>query len=158
VATVVLKLMHIVQPDLAYYGQKDAQQLRIIRKMVQDLNVSVCIRGCPIVRERDGLALSSRNQYLDADQRRHATVLFRALESARARIAGGERDAAAIRRDMVSQIEATPGAVLDYAELVDADTLRPVAQLRGEILIALAVKFGATRLIDNLLLHLDNGP
>jgi pantoate--beta-alanine ligase len=151
VATVVLKLFNIVQPDVAYFGQKDAQQARIIQQMAADLHVPVRLRVCPIVREADGLALSSRNQYLDPEQRRNAPALYRALEEARARIKDGEPDASAIRRFLVARITATPGAQLDYAEIVDADTLRPLDRLRGQILLALAVKFGSTRLIDNML-------
>jgi pantoate--beta-alanine ligase len=153
VATVVLKLFHIVGPDVAYFGQKDAQQCRIIQQMVRDLDVPVRIRVCPIVREADGLALSSRNRYLDPGRRRQATVLYRALEDARRRIEGGTRDAATIREGLVATIRSAPDAVLDYAAVVDAETLRPLEQLRGEVLIALAVKFGATRLIDNTQLH-----
>jgi pantoate--beta-alanine ligase len=151
VATVVLKLFNLVQPDRAYFGQKDVQQVRVIQQMVRDLNVPVEIVVRPTVREPDGLALSSRNQYLDADQRRHAVVLNRALEEAEARIRAGERDAAVIERTMADRIRATPGAVLDYAAALDADTLKPVTPLRGAILLALAVRFGATRLIDNRL-------
>jgi pantoate--beta-alanine ligase len=152
VATVVLKLFNLVQPDVAYFGQKDAQQARIIQQMVRDLNFPLRIHVCPIVREPDGLALSSRNQYLDAGQRRRATVLYQALQEARALIGGGERDAIKVRQAMVDRIAATPGAVLDYAEMVDAFTLKPLNPLQGEILMAVAVKFGATRLIDNILL------
>jgi pantoate--beta-alanine ligase len=158
VATVVLKLLHIVGPDVAYFGQKDAQQLRIIRQMVRDLDVPVRVRACPIVREADGLAVSSRNRHLDPDQRRHAPVLFRTLEAVRRRIQAGERDAARLRREMVDCMRESPGAVLDYAEIVDADTLQPVERLRGEILVALAVKFGPTRLIDNLQLPVSGEP
>ncbi|HEV3259647.1 MAG TPA: pantoate--beta-alanine ligase [Gemmataceae bacterium] len=150
VATVVLKLFNIVEPDVAYFGQKDAQQAAIIRQMVSDLNVPVRLRVCPIVREPDGLAVSSRNQYLDADQRRAAPVLFRALEEARLLIASGVRDAATVRQAMAAPIKATPGAVVDYAEVVDAGTLGPVQRLGGDILLAVAAKFGATRLIDNV--------
>jgi pantoate--beta-alanine ligase len=153
VATVVLKLFNLVQPDVAYFGQKDAQQVRIIRQMVRDLDVPVAVRTCPIVREPDGLALSSRNRYLSAEQRRHATVLYRALEEARARIEAGERDAPAVQRGVAERLAAAPGAVVDYAEVVDYDTLQPLEQLRGQVLVAVAVKFGATRLIDNLLLE-----
>jgi pantoate--beta-alanine ligase len=153
VATVVLKLLHIVQPDFAYFGQKDAQQLRIIQQMVHDLNVPVRVRACPIIREPDGLALSSRNSYLDPDQRQRATVLHRSLEAARGLIQNGERNGEHVRRTVASMIESTPGAELDYAEVVDAVTLRPLARLQGDVLIAVAVKFGATRLIDNLTLH-----
>jgi pantoate--beta-alanine ligase len=153
VATVVLKLFHIVQPDIAYFGQKDAQQARIIQQMVRDLDLPVHLRICPIVREPDGLALSSRNQYLDPDQRRHATVLYQALEEARRLIDTGERDATRLRQAMLSRIGTAPDAVLDYAEVVDADSLEPVRQIHGDILIALAAKFGATRLIDNMLVQ-----
>ena len=149
VATVVLKLFNLVQPDRAYFGQKDAQQVRIIQQMVRDLNVPVEVVVWPTVREPDGLALSSRNQYLDADQRREAVALNEALAEAEAMIRAGERDPAVIERTMAERIAAAPGAVLDYAAAVDADTLKPVAPLRGTILLALAVRFGATRLIDN---------
>jgi pantoate--beta-alanine ligase len=150
VATVVLKLFNQVQPDRAYFGQKDAQQVRIIQQLARDLDVPVEVVVCPIVREADGLAHSSRNRYLDASQRRHATVLYRALEGARARIEAGERDGEVIRMLLAERVTATPGAVLDYAAVVDADTLAPVARLSGATLLALAVKFGSTRLIDNL--------
>jgi pantoate--beta-alanine ligase len=154
VATVVLKLFNMVQPDVAYFGQKDAQQARIVRQMVRDLDVPVRLRVCPIVREPDGLALSSRNRYLDADQRRHAVVLHRALETGRGLIAAGERDPAVVQQAMTRLIVGTPGAALDYAAVVDYETLRPLERLRGEVLLALAVKFGTTRLIDNLLIQL----
>ena len=149
VATVVLKLFNLVQPDRAYFGQKDAQQVRVIQQMVRDLNVPVEVVVRPTVREPDGLALSSRNQYLDADQRREAAALNRALEEAEAAIWAGERDPAVIERTMARRIAATPGAAPEYAVAVDAETLKPAAPLRGTVLLALAVKFGATRLIDN---------
>jgi pantoate--beta-alanine ligase len=149
VATVVLKLFNLVQPDRAWFGQKDAQQVRILQQMVRDLDVPVELRIGATVRGADGLALSSRNQYLDADQRRQATVLHRSLEEAKARIAAGERDAEVIRRLMTERIAATPGAVLDYAVVVDVDTLAPLERLDRPTLLALAVKFGGTRLIDN---------
>ena len=150
VATVVLKLFNIIQPEVAYFGQKDAQQVRIIRRMVDDLNVPVRVRVCPTVREPDGLAISSRNQYLDEAQRTHARALFQGLEEVRERVLKGERDAQALREVLASRIAATPGAELEYAAVVDADTLKPVRKLKGEVLVALAVKFGTTRLIDNL--------
>ncbi len=150
VATVVLKLFNIIQPEIAYFGQKDAQQVRIIRRMVDDLNVPVRVRVCPTVREPDGLAISSRNQYLDEAQRTHARALFQGLEEVRERVLKGERDAQALREVLASRIAATPAAELDYAAVVDADTLKPVRKLKGEVLVALAVKFGTTRLIDNL--------
>ncbi len=154
VATVVLKLFHIVQPDIAYFGQKDAQQARLLEQMVRDLDVPVQLRICPIVREPDGLALSSRNQYLDANQRRQATALFRTLEAARTLIEHGERDAAGVQRLLVERLSNTPGARLDYAAVVDAGSLQPVTHLQGRVLLAVAVKFGETRLIDNMLLQL----
>jgi pantoate--beta-alanine ligase len=153
VATVVLKLFNLVQPDRAYFGQKDAQQVRVIQRMAADLNLPLTVVVVPTVREPDGLALSSRNQYLAPDQRRHATALWRALTEARTRIDAGERDAEVIRRLLADRIAATPGAALDYAAVVDADSLEAVARLRGPTLLALAVKFGATRLIDNMLLN-----
>jgi pantoate--beta-alanine ligase len=155
VATVVLKLFNLVQPDRAYFGQKDAQQVRIIQQVVRDLDAPVEIVVCPTVREPDGLALSSRNRYLDADQRRNAVVLNRALVEAEAAIRAGERDAAAVQRMMADRIAATPGAVLDYAAVVDADSLAPLQRVAGDVLLALAVRFGDTRLIDNRPLHLE---
>ena len=152
VCTVVLKLFNIVRPDIAYFGQKDAQQVLILRKMVQDLNVEVAVRVCPIIREPDGLALSSRNRYLDVEQRRRAVVLSQAIKEASERIVAGERDGGTVRRLLAERIEATPGAVLDYAAVVAADTLQPFDRLQGQVLLALAVKFGNTRLIDNVLL------
>jgi pantoate--beta-alanine ligase len=156
VATVVLKLFHIVQPDLAYFGQKDAQQARLLQQMVRDLNVPVQVRVCPIVREPDGLALSSRNQYLDPDQRRQAVVLYQALEEARCMVENGERSAAVLIQRMMSRFQVTPGAVVDYVAVVDAETLQPVERLSGTVLVAVAVKFGTTRLIDNTLVQIEN--
>jgi pantoate--beta-alanine ligase len=145
----------MVQPDIAWFGQKDVQQVRILQQMVRDLDVPVEIRVGQTVREADGLALSSRNQYLDPTSRRNATVLSAALEAARARINSGEKDALAIQRTMADRIAATPGAALDYAAVVDADTLQPVTRLQGGTLLALAVRFGTTRLIDNILVQLE---
>jgi pantoate--beta-alanine ligase len=118
--------------------------------MVRDLDVPIEIRVAETVRESDGLALSSRNQYLDPAQRKSAPVLYRSLEAARTRIASGERDAAVIRSVLVRHIESAPGAILDYAAVVNADTLQPVATIAGATLLALAVRFGSTRLIDNV--------
>src|SRR5262249_21651323 len=143
---------NLVQPDWAYFGQKDAQQARIIQQMVADLNVPVEVRVLPTVREPDGLALSSRNQYLSAEQRAAATALYRALTEAEQRYRAGERDAEALRRLLEERIAATPGAALDYAAAVGANTLQPVARVEAPTLLALAVKFGDTRLIDNLTL------
>jgi pantoate--beta-alanine ligase len=151
VATVVLKLFNMTAPDFAYFGQKDAQQARIICQLVRDLNLTVTIRVCPIVREEDGLAMSSRNRYLSSADRKNATVLYRALEVARTMIDRGERDAAVIREQILSMIVSTAGAEVDYVEVVDDDTLQPMSEIRPGTLIALAVKFGTTRLIDNLL-------
>ncbi len=150
VATVVLKLLNIVRPDRAYFGQKDAQQARIVRQLARDLDVPTEIVVAPTVREPDGLALSSRNRYLAPAERQRATVLIEALREARRRVEAGERDAAALRALLADRVRATPGAVLDYAEVVDADTFRPVDRLAGPAVAALAVKFGGTRLIDNI--------
>jgi pantoate--beta-alanine ligase len=155
VATVVLKLLNQVQPDRAYFGQKDAQQVRIIRQLVRDLDVPVQVVVCPIVREADGLALSSRNRYLGASERRHATALYRALQEVEARFGAGERDPEALRQVLVDRITTTPGAVLDYAAVVEEDTLVPPMRLHGRTLVALAVKFGDTRLIDNTVLNAE---
>jgi pantoate--beta-alanine ligase len=150
VCTVVLKMLNMVGPDVAYFGQKDAQQAVIVRKMVADLNVPVILRVCPTVREPDGLALSSRNQYLTPEDRRRAIVLISALRQARDRILAGERDATAARQLMESVVRQTPGAALDYAAVVEADTLVPLTRINAKVLLALAVRLGATRLIDNL--------
>lgn len=150
VTTVVLKLFNMVQPDVAYFGQKDAQQAQIIMQMTADLNLPLRVRVCPIVREADGLAMSSRNEYLSPSQRRQATVLSRALREAQELIGAGEEDASVVRSLMASRVRAAPDAQLDYAEIVDAETLKPVDRLAGEALLLLAVRFGATRLIDNL--------
>jgi pantoate--beta-alanine ligase len=155
VATVVLKLFNVVQPDQAFFGQKDAQQVRIIQQMVRDLDVPVELVVGPTVREADGLALSSRNRYLDAEQRGRAVVLSQALAEGRALIEAGERDPEAVRRRLAERVAAAPGASLDYAAVVDVDTLRPPPRLRGPTLLALAVKFGAARLIDNLPLDVE---
>ena len=150
VATVVLKLFNIVQPDVAYFGQKDAQQTRVIERMVRDLDVPVGIRVCPIVREPDGLALSSRNQYLDPDQRRQAPVLHAALAEAAQRVKAGERDADALVARIAKRIADTPGARVDYVAAVDSDSLDAVKTIARPTLLAVAVYFGSTRLIDNI--------
>src|SRR5204862_4666464 len=129
VLTVVLKLFHLTAPDLAFFGEKDYQQLALITAMARDLDVPVRVVGVPTVREPDGLALSSRNRYLSPAERRSATVLIEALRDARRRVEAGERDATALRRLMADRVRATPGAALDYAEVVDADTFRPVDRL-----------------------------
>jgi pantoate--beta-alanine ligase len=156
VATVVLKLFNIVQPDLAFFGQKDAQQVRILERMTADLNLPVGIVVCPIVREPDGLALSSRNQYLDADQRQAARALHQSLQDVVKRVIAGERTAAVLVKVMKAKIEAERGARLEYAAVVDADSLEPMQRIHGKVLVALAVWFGSTRLIDNVLLNVDD--
>jgi len=153
VTTVVLKLLEIVQPHFAYFGRKDAQQARILRQMVADLNLDAEIITCPIVREPDGLAMSSRNAYLRPDERRAATVLHRALSAAAREIAAGERDAMRLLTVMRKVLEAEPLASVDYAEIVDAERLEPVLRLRRSCLALLAVFIGTTRLIDNLLVE-----
>jgi len=153
VATVVLKLFNIVQPDVAYFGQKDAQQALIIRRMVIDLNVPVDVRVRPTVREPDGLAMSSRNRYLDPAQRHHATALYRAVRRVEEMVAAGERSAPALEAAMGETIAAAPGARLDYARVLDAESLDPLATLDRPALAALAVYFGTTRLIDNTILR-----
>ena len=151
VCTVVSKLMNIVTPDRAYFGQKDAQQLAVIRRMVRDLNMDVEVIGCPIVRETDGLAKSSRNTYLSADERRSALVLSRAVFAGEKLVREGERDADAVVRAMRGVIEAEPAARIDYVEAVDADAVTPVTRIEGRVLFAMAVYIGKTRLIDNFI-------
>ncbi len=152
VATVVLKLFNLVAADRAYFGEKDAQQLRVIRQMVRDLSVNLEIIGCPIIREADGLALSSRNVYLSPAEREAALVLSRTLKKAEALILEGLLDAAVLSNELLALINQEPLAKLDYLEILASDSLRPIAEIKGVILIALAVKIGKTRLIDNLCL------
>lgn len=153
VTTVVNKLFNIVEPDKAYFGQKDAQQIAVIQKMVKDLNMNIEIIPCPIVREEDGLAMSSRNTYLTIEQRKAALILSKSLYAAREMIKGGCKDAAELKKFMVASINSEPLAAIDYVEIVDAITLDNITALKGSILIALAVKFGKTRLIDNIRLE-----
>jgi pantoate--beta-alanine ligase len=153
VATVVLKLLEIVQPHFAYFGRKDAQQARLIQQMARDLNVDTEIVVCPIVREPDGLALSSRNAYLNAEERCAATVLYRALDGARSEMAAGVRDALQLQAAMRKVLGSEPLTSLDYAEIVDADTFEPVIRVRRSCYVLLAVFIGKTRLIDNLLIE-----
>ena len=150
IATVVLKLLEVVAPRFAYFGRKDAQQARVVRQMAADLALDSEIVVCPIVREPDGLALSSRNRYLSAAERKAATVLYRALSEARRAIEGGERDTARIVTLMRQELAEEPLASADYAEIVDADSFEPVMRLTRSCLVLLAVRFGATRLIDNM--------
>jgi pantoate--beta-alanine ligase len=150
VATVVTKLFSIVGPCRAYFGRKDAQQLAVIRRLVDDLNLPVAVIGCPLVREPDGLARSSRNAYLTPDERDAATVLWRALTAAADAIRAGERDGATLEAVAQSTIRSEPRVRLDYAELVDAHTMHPVARVDGELVLAVAAFVGRARLIDNL--------
>ena len=151
VCTVVTKLFNIVRPDQAFFGQKDAQQLAIIKRMVADLNMNVTVVGCPIVREEDGLAKSSRNAYLSPEERQAALVLSRAIRAGEAAVAAGERDGTALRRLMTAVIEEEPLARIDYIEVVDGLTMRPVEAIGETALVAMAVYIGRTRLIDNFL-------
>jgi pantoate--beta-alanine ligase len=153
VCTVVMKLFAAVEPDAAYFGEKDAQQLAVVRQMVRDLNLDIEIIGCPIVREADGLALSSRNAYLSADERRRALALSAALQAARQAILAGERDGAAVGRAVRSRLEAADGMTLEYAAVVDPDTLEPLATIGRQALVAVAARVGGTHLIDNVLLR-----
>jgi pantoate--beta-alanine ligase len=155
VATVVLKLFNIVAPDVAFFGRKDAQQSVVIRQLARDLNLPIEIVVCPIVREPDGLAMSSRNAYLSPEERRAALVLYRSLERARALLLSGERRAGRIVSEMRKLVEAEPRARIDYLEAVDAATLAPLNLLAGRALIALAVWIGPARLIDNLVVEIE---
>lgn len=159
VATVVLKLFEIAQPDFAYFGRKDAQQVAVIQRMVRDLNLGVHIVICPIVREADGLALSSRNAYLSSAERSAATVLHRALQAARAKLTAGVRDTLEIQTAMRAVFDAEPLARLDYAEVVSADTFEPAARVSRTSYVLLAAHLGKTRLLDNLLVEAsENNP
>ena len=152
VATIVLKLLNMVGADVAYFGQKDYQQALVVRRMAADLDVPTEMKVCPIVREPDGLAMSSRNAYLSPDARQRALVLCKSLELATELVGGGERNTEAIAGGMRALIETAHDARIDYIALVDADTLAPVEEITGETLAALAVRIEDTRLIDNCLL------
>ena len=149
VATVVTKLFNIVQPDRAYFGRKDAQQLAIINRLVRDLDMPVAVVACPLVREPDGLALSSRNIYLGQEERRAALVLSRSLAHGRKRLAAGETRAETVKAEMRAMIGEEPLVKLDYLEIVDAETMRPVTDIDRPVLTALAAFVGRARLIDN---------
>jgi pantoate--beta-alanine ligase len=153
VATVVAKLFNIVQPSRAYFGQKDAQQVMVIKRMVADLNMGIEIVVVPTLRESDGLAMSSRNIYLSPKERQAATILFKALTLARQLSQGGEKDAGKIRRQMTSLIQKEPLAQIDYVSIADAETLEELSLLDRPALASLAVRIGKTRLIDNMLLE-----
>ena len=152
VATVVAKLFNIVEPHRAYFGQKDAQQLLVIRKMVADLNMNLQVVAVPTVREPDGLAMSSRNTYLSAEERRAALVLWRALSLAQDLWDSGERSAERLRQNMTAIIHSEPLAVIDYVSVADAETLEELMRVERPALVSLAVRIGQTRLIDNVVL------
>ena len=153
VTTVVSKLFHIVEPDVAYFGQKDAAQVAIIRRMVRDLNMPVAIEVCPIVREPDGLAMSSRNAYLSPDERKSALVLNRSLTEVGKIFEAGERDSAKLIASAKHEFAIEPGVRLDYFEIVDPDTLEAEPLITKRVLVAVAAIVGKTRLIDNILLE-----
>ena len=152
VATVVLKLLAIFQPDRVYFGAKDAQQLAVIRKMVRDLGLPVDVRACPTVREADGLAMSSRNVYLTPEERRAAPVLYRALEAGRDRWAAGERDAETLRQTIRSVLAEEPRVRVDYVSVADPETCQELETLAGPALLSLAAFLGKARLIDNVVI------
>ncbi len=153
VCTVVGKLFNIVQPDKAYFGQKDAQQLAIIKRMVRDLNFDIEIVGCPIIREPDGLAKSSRNTYLSADERKAALILSKAIKLGEELVADGERNALTVIKAMTDKINTEPLARIDYVNVVDALSIEPLDVVKGEVLVAIAVYIGKTRLIDNFIIN-----
>ena len=155
VQTVVLKLFNIVKPDNAYFGQKDAQQLAVIKRMVKDLNVDVKITGCPIIREADGLAKSSRNTYLNPEERQAALILSKSLAIGKELIHQGEKDASKIKNAISENIKTEPLAKIDYVDVVDFDTITPVDTIGESVLVAIAVYIGKTRLIDNFIIDAE---
>ena len=155
VATVVSKLFNITKPHRAYFGEKDYQQLMVVKRMVFDLNMDIVVVGMPTIREPDGLALSSRNVYLSPEERRSATILYRSMKEARKKMASGEKDAGTILEMVKDMIESTPHTVIDYAVIVDPATLRDIKEIVGPARMALAVKMGKARLIDNMDLFSD---
>jgi pantoate--beta-alanine ligase len=152
VATVVARLFELVKPDRAYFGQKDAQQLLVVKKMAADLNMGVEVIAVPTVREPDGLAMSSRNTYLNPEERKQAAVLHQALTLAKRLYNDGKKDAGAIRRRMTALIQEKPLAAIDYISIADAETLEELEEVKPPALVSMAVKIGKTRLIDNLVL------
>lgn len=152
VCTVVGKLFNIVQPNRAYFGQKDAQQLAIIKRMVRDLNFDLEIVGCPIIREPDGLAKSSRNTYLNAEERKAALILSKAIKLGKEMVENGERNAQTVIKAMTDKINSEPLARIDYVNVVDALSIEPLEVIKGEVLVAIAVYIGKTRLIDNFII------
>ncbi len=155
VTTVCAKLFNIVQPDFAYFGQKDAQQAVLIQRMVRDLNLPLEIRLCPIVREKDGLALSSRNRYLSQSERKKAVCLFQSLQRCRQLVEGGQRDVSVLRKAMAESF-ALPEVSIEYIEIVDPETLQEQSEIQDRSLVAVAARVGATRLIDNIEIDLSN--
>lgn len=153
VTTVVGKLLNIIMPDVLYLGQKDAQQVAVVTRMARDLNFPVLVKTCPTVREADGLAMSSRNQSLSAGQRKEAAVLYRSLKEARQGVAAGNRLATVIVGKIRSRIARESSGRIDYIECVDADTFTPLKRIQGKAIVALAVWFGKTRLIDNIIVQ-----
>jgi pantoate--beta-alanine ligase len=153
VTTVVAKLFNIVEPTRAYFGQKDAQQLAVIKKMVKDLNMDLEIVACPTVREPDGLAMSSRNTYLNPEERKAATVLYQSLNLAKEMWLKGEKNADKIRREMTGLIRRQPLAHIDYVSIADNETLEELEEIKTPALVSLAVKIGKPRLIDNIVLE-----
>lgn len=151
VCTVVSKLFNIVLPDKAYFGQKDAQQLAVIRHMVNDLSYGIEIVGCPIIREEDGLAKSSRNTYLNGDERKAALILSQSLAEGKKALEAGEKDAKKLQSIIIEKIKTEPMAKIDYVEVVDWNNLEPVDTVDGPVLVAMAVYIGKTRLIDNFI-------
>jgi pantoate--beta-alanine ligase len=151
VATVVLKLFNIIHPDRAYFGQKDYQQTVVIRRMVKDLHLNTRIMVTPTVREADGLAMSSRNLYLSKEQRRQATILWKALKEAKKAVQQGVKEASKVRSMMIHRIAQEPHVKIDYVAVVDPETLEEVSNISGPALLALAVRIGKTRLIDNII-------
>lgn len=157
VCTVVLKLLESAEPDWLVLGQKDAQQCVVLERMIRDLDLPVKVRRGPTVRDPDGLAISSRNQYLSAEERAQAPVLYEALQQGRRAALAGERDPGRVREIVVRTVVAAPRARLDYVEVVDPNTLAPLSRLAGQVLIVIACRFGKARLIDNVLFRLPKG-
>lgn len=154
VTTILTKLFNIVQPDRAYFGQKDAQQLIIIKKMVEDLNMNVKIIGCPTIREEDGLALSSRNSYLNNNERKDALLIYKSLILAKNLIDNGEKDVEKIKKEIKDTINLGKNNSIDYIEILNNKTLKSISKIKDEVLIAIAVNVGNTRLIDNIVINI----
>jgi pantoate--beta-alanine ligase len=154
VTTIVAKLLNVVLPDRMYLGQKDAQQVIVLKKMIEDLNIPVEVKMCPTIREHDGLAMSSRNMYLTAQERKEAPIIFQSLQHAKKLISKGERTSTTIIRAVRSMITSKPHVKVDYIECVDGQTLTSLKQLKNTVLIAVAVWFGKTRLIDNAIVSI----